>query len=390
MQEAILVLNAGSSSVKFALYDVGSSDELQLALRGALDMGDMPRLTAKAADGSLLRDTPLSGAGLQAGVGELLRWTGEELDGRKFVACGHRIVHGGTDFADPVRLTPSVTEAIAELTPLAPLHQPRSLAPICALAGLRPDLPQVGCFDTAFHRTIEPPVSRFALPRKYEAKGIRRYGFHGLSYEYIAGLLNAKSGTGQRTIVAHLGNGASLCAIIDGKSVDTTMGFSALDGLVMGTRCGSIDPGVLLHLLLEEAVGPQELQRLLYEESGLLGVSGISSDMRALEGSADVRAREAVDLFVFRVSREVAALANTLGGLDRLVFTAGIGEHSAIVRKAICKRLEWLGAAIDDAANDAHAPLINRPNASVQIRVIPTDEEIVVARHTLNVMRQLC
>jgi acetate kinase len=330
---------------------------------------------------------PITGGGTTAPVRTLVRWIEEKQHERKLVACGHRIVHGGGEFADPVRLTPPVMSALDKLAPLAPLHQPLSLSPVRALAGLRPDLLQVGCFDTAFHRTIEPLVSRYALPLEYEEKGIRRYGFHGLSYEYLAGRLAENGKTGKRTIVAHLGNGASLCAIKDGKSVDTTMGFSALDGLMMGTRCGSIDPGVLLYLLLEQHMSAEEVQHLLYEKSGLLGVSGISGDMRELETSADPRARLAIDMFAFRVSREVAALANTLGGLDCLVFTAGIGEHSAAVRGSICRSLGWLGMTIDEGANSAHAGTISALDTQVEVRVIPTDEEVMIAHHTLNLMR---
>jgi acetate kinase len=277
--------------------------------------------------------------------------------------------------------------ALDKFTPLAPLHQPLSLSPVRALAGLRPDLLQVGCFDAAFHRTIEPLVSRYALPPEYEEKGIRRYGFHGLSYEYVAGRLADEGKKDKRTIVAHLGNGASLCAIRDGRSADTTMGFSALDGLVMGTRCGSIDPGILLYLLLELHMSAEEVQHLLYEKSGLLGVSGISGDMRDLEASADPRARLAIDMFAFRASREVAALANTLGGLDCLVFTAGIGEHSAAVRGSICRHLGWLGVTIDEVANRAQAGTISASDTQVEVLVIPTDEEVMIAHHTLNLMR---
>ena len=386
MPYAILALNAGSSSVKFGLYDVEDAGGLRLVMRGTLDEGDTPRLIAKADDGSTLCDLPLAAGDPQAAVRELVRWIEEKQYDRELVACGHRIVHGGQDFADPVWLTPSAVEAIDELTPLAPLHQRRSLAPVRALTELRPELPQVGCFDTAFHHTIEPSVSRYALPLEYEARGIRRYGFHGLSYEYVAERLAEGGKASKRTIVAHLGNGASLCAIKDGRSVDTTMGFSALDGLVMGTRCGAIDPGVLLYLLLEEDMSAKEVQHLLYEKSGLLGISGISGDMRALEGSSDPRARAAIDMFVFRASREVAALVNTLGGLDCLVFTAGIGEHSTTVRAAICERLRWLGVKIDQTANNAHAGTISIQDATVEVRVIPTDEEIMVARHTLNLL----
>jgi acetate kinase len=386
MRDAILALNAGSSSVKFGLYDIEDVDDLRLVARGTLDEGNAPRLVAKAPDRETLCNVPITGGDTAAPVRTLVRWIEEKQHERKLVACGHRIVHGGGEFADPVRLTPPIMSALDKLTPLAPLHQPLSLSPVRALAGLRPDLLQVGCFDTAFHRTIEPLVSRYALPPEYEGKGIRRYGFHGLSYEYVAGRLAEKGKTDKRTIVAHLGNGASLCAIRDGRSVDTTMGFSTLDGLVMGTRCGSIDPGVLLYLLLEQHMSTEEVQHLFYEKSGLLGVSRISGDMRELEVSADPRARMAIDMFAFRASREVAALANTLGGLDCIVFTAGIGEHSAVVRGSICRRLRWLGVIIDEAANSAHAGTISAPVAQVAVQVIPTDEELMIAFHTLNLM----
>ncbi|MGN6303495.1 MAG: acetate/propionate family kinase [Mesorhizobium sp.] len=386
MRDAILALNAGSSSVKFGLYDVEGQDSLRLVARGTLDEGSAPRLVARGPDGTTLCDVPIPGGGGAAPVRTLVRWIEEKHDGRKLAACGHRIVHGGQQFADPVQLTPPVMSALDGLTPLAPLHQPRGLSPVLSLADLCPDLLQVGCFDTAFHRTIEPMVSRYALPSEYEEKGVRRYGFHGLSYEYVAACL-ADEGKEKRTIVAHLGNGASLCAIKDGRSVDTTMGFSALDGLVMGTRCGSIDPGVLLYLLLERHMSAEEVQYLLYEESGLLGVSGISADMRELETSADPRARMAIDMFAFRASREVAALANTLGGVECLAFTAGIGEHSATCRAAICERLGWLGVTVDHAANNAHAEIISLPHAQVEVRIVPTDEEITVARHTASLLR---
>jgi acetate kinase len=390
MPEAILALNAGSSSVKFGLYEIGTGDALELACRGVLDLGDRPRLTATSGDGGhpVERELPPD-AGQGAGFGALMDWIEERLGGESLVAAGHRIVHGGRRFVQPVRLTGEVVDAIETLTPLAPLHQPRSLQPIRAVARLRPQLAQVGCFDTAFHQTMDATVARIALPRRYEAEGVRRYGFHGLSYEYVAGRLAAMSPrlAAGRTIVAHLGNGASLCAMRDGRSVDTTMGFSALDGLVMGTRTGSIDPGVLLYLM-EQGVSHADLQHLLYEESGLLGVSGVSSDMRTLCESDDPHASEAVELFTFRAARETAALAATLGGLDGLVFTAGIGEHSAPVRAAICRRLGWLGVAVDEEANAGHAALISTAESAVEVRVIPTDEEIVVARHALATIRR--
>lgn len=390
MSQSILALNAGSSSVKFALYDLGLSDGQQLVSRGTLDLGDAPRLTARAADGTVQCDRQVTaGDPHGAGIGEILSLVQGELGGRKLICTGHRIVHGGNEFSKPVRLTRATIEALDRLTALAPLHQPRSLAPVRAIAAFQPDLPQIGCFDTAFHQTIDPLVRRFALPQKYEREGLRRYGFHGLSYEYIAGRLSEipPALAAKRTIVAHLGNGASLCALREGKSVDTTMGFSALDGLVMGTRCGAIDPGVLLYFLLERGMAADELQTMLYEKSGLLGVSGISGDMRTLEASSDPRAREAIELFAFRAAREAAALANTMDGLERLVFTAGIGERSSSIRKTICEKLKWLGVALDEPANDAHAEIVSRPDSKVEVRVIATDEESVIARHSRAVMQ---
>ncbi|RWO39163.1 MAG: acetate/propionate family kinase [Mesorhizobium sp.] len=389
-RQSILALNAGSSSIKFALYDLVSSQALQLVLRGTLDLGDTPILRAKAADGTVQCDRQLAiDKPRDAAIGEMLNWVQGEIGERNLICAGHRIVHGGSEFIEPVRLTPDIIDAIDRLTPLAPLHQPRSLAPVRAIAALQPDLPQVGCFDTAFHQTIDPLVRRFALPRQYEGQGLRRYGFHGLSYEYIAGRLSGISPTlaAKRTIVAHLGNGASLCALQQGKSIDTTMGFSALDGLVMGTRCGAIDPGVLLYFLLERGIAAEELQTMLYEKSGLLGVSGISGDMRTLEASNDPRAQEAMALFAFRAAREAAALANTMGGLECLVFTAGIGERSASIRKAICEKLTWLGVVLEERANDIHAEIISRPESKVEVRVIATDEESVVARLSRKVMQ---
>ncbi|RWO83396.1 acetate/propionate family kinase [Mesorhizobium sp.] len=390
MRQSILALNAGSSSIKFALYDLVSSQALQLVSRGTLDLGDIPTLRAKAADGTVQCDRQLAtDRPRDAAVGEMLNWVQGEIGERNLLCAGHRIVHGGSEFIEPVRLTPDIIDAIDRLTPLVPLHQPRSLAPVRAIAALQPDLPQVGCFDTAFHQTIDPLVRRFALPRQYEGQGLRRYGFHGLSYEYIAGRLSGISPTlaAKRTIVAHLGNGASLCALQQGKSIDTTMGFSALDGLVMGTRCGAIDPGVLLYFLLERGIAAEELQTMLYEKSGLLGVSGISGDMRTLEASNDPRAQEAMALFAFRAAKEAAALANTMGGLECLVFTAGIGERSASIRKAICEKLTWLGVVLEERANDLHAEIISRPESKVEVRVIATNEESVVARHSRKVMQ---
>ena len=386
MGDTVLALNAGSSSIKFGVYDIDEAGQPVTLARGSLETSKSPRLVAKSADGKPFVDRSVHSEGLHAGIDALLAWLEQAFGKRRLVACGHRIVHGGMSFSDPVLLTLPVLGALESLTPLAPLHQPRSIAPIRALTALRPQLKQVGCFDTAFHHTIEPPASRFALPRKYEERGIRRFGFHGLSYEYIAARLDQQGKGDRRTVVAHLGNGASLCAMQHGRSLDTTMGFSVLDGLVMGTRCGAIDPGVLLYLLQNDGMTPDQLQSLLYQESGLLGVSGLSGDMRDLERSKDVHAREAMELFVFRAAREVVALANSMAGLDCLVFTAGIGENSAAIRKAICDRLSWLGVSIDDAWNLRSDPVVSHPDSAVEIRVMPTDEEVVIARHTLAAM----
>jgi len=304
-------------------------------------------------------------------------------------AAGHRIVHGGPDHSGPVELTDDVYAKLEALTPLAPLHQPRCLAPIRTLSAIRPALTQIACFDTAFHHGLAPPASRFAIPRRYEQQGIRRYGFHGLSFEYVAGRLAgiAPQLVARRTVIAHLGNGASLCALRNGRSVDTTMGLTPLDGLVMGTRSGTIDPGVLLYLQLHERMSVEDIQHLLYHESGLLGVSGLSADMRTLLASREAAAREAVDLFVFRAAQEIAMMATTLAGLDCLVFTGGIGEHAKEIRSAIGERLAWLGVHIDAVANDEGRERIGDGDSPVEVFVIPTNEELAIARHCAEVLR---
>jgi len=382
---AVLTLNAGSSSLKFGLYEPGDGD-VSLILKGQIDGIDaVPRLEAVDASGRALAERGWAGQpGHDAVLGDLLDWLDQHLGGRKLGAAGHRIVHGGQRFSAPARLTPEVTEALRTLTPLAPLHQPLGLAPVDALARLRPELSQIACFDTAFHAGLAPPVSRYAIPAGYEEKGIRRYGFHGLSYEFIARRLGELDPglPAKKTVVAHLGNGASLCAMQDGRSRDTTMGFSALDGLVMGTRPGAIDPGVLLYLLKHDRMSPDALEDMLYHRSGLLGVSGISGDVRTLLASAAPRAREALDLFAFRAARETAGLATTMGGLDLLVFTGGIGEHAAPIRAMIAERLAWLGMAIDPDANASGAPRIDAAGSAIEVRIVPTDEEVTIARHT--------
>jgi len=390
MPDAILILNAGSSSMKFGLYEIRGPDEPGLLSRGMIaEIDGTPHFTAKNVAGTMLVDEHWQERGKDI-VTHLIGWVEKHLAGEALVAAGHRIVHGGRDFIEPVRLTTNDVQALDALTPLAPLHQPGSLAPIRALAALRPNLTQIGCFDTAFHHDLKPPVSRFALPRKYEMSGIRRYGFHGLSYEFIAHRLRkiSKDLAARRTVVAHLGNGCSLCAMRDGKSVDTTMGFTALDGLMMGTRCGAIDPGILLYLQQTHAMSVNEIEHLLYNESGLLGVSGLSSDMRTLLARKDPHAAEAVELFVFRLAREICAMANTLGGIECLVFTGGIGEHAQEVRAMTCDRLGWLGVELDTQANEAGNDCIGAKASRVDIRIIPTDEEMTIARHVLTMIER--
>jgi acetate kinase len=306
------------------------------------------------------------------------------------LGVGHRVVHGGVEFAAPVRVTPAVLAKLEALCPLAPLHQPHNLAGIHAVAAVQPDLPQVACFDTAFHRGHPELADWYALPRAFYDDGIRRYGFHGLSYEYIASVLPevAPAIAEGRVVVAHLGSGASMCAIQAGRSQDSTMGFTALDGLLMGTRCGALDPGVVRHLLRAYGMDADAIERMLYQECGLKGVSGISNDMRTLLASADPRAAYTVDLFVWRICRELGALAAVLGGLDGVVFTAGIGERSAEIRARVCARAAWLGIALDDQANQVGGPRISTAASAVAVYAIPTDEEQMIARHTLALLRR--
>jgi acetate kinase len=389
--EAVLVLNSGSSSIKFGLFEI-SAAEPALLCKGLLDEHEAkPRLVVKGAAGEDLfekrRDeTDADGGHLFADV---LAFIDDRFGQDSLRAAGHRIVHGGPDHSGPVELTDDVYAKLEALTPLAPLHQPRCLAPIRTLSAIRPALTQIACFDTAFHHGLAPPASRFAIPRRYEQQGIRRYGFHGLSFEYVAGRLAgiAPELVARRTVIAHLGNGASLCALRNGRSVDTTMGLTPLDGLVMGTRSGTIDPGVLLYLQQHERMSVEDVQHLLYHESGLLGVSGLSADMRTLLASREAAAWEAVDLFVFRAAQEIAMMATTLGGLDCLVFTGGIGEHAKEIRSAIGERLAWLGVRIDAVANDEGRERIGDGDSPVEVFVIPTNEELAIARHCAEVLR---
>jgi len=385
MSDSVLVLNAGSSSIKFGLFDIAPS-EPELQCKGLLDEQEkVPRIVVSDASGRQLFEKRRASGTLEDNglFGDIFAWIEDYLDGGRLAAVGHRIVHGGREFYGPVVIAGQTLAALEALTPLAPLHQPRCLAPVRAVQSLQPELTQIACFDTAFHHRLAPPVSRFAIPRQFEQRGIRRYGFHGLSFEYVASRLAAiaPQWADKRVVVAHLGNGASLCALRKGDSVDTTMGLTPLDGLVMGTRCGTIDPGVLLYLMQEEKMSVDDVQHLLYERSGLLGVSGVSADMRALLASQDPAAREAVDLFTFRVAAEVAVMANTLAGLDGLVFTGGIGEHAPEIRQRVCDRLSWLGVSIDAAANAQGAQRIVAKGSPVDVLVIPTNEEVSIARH---------
>lgn len=391
MTASVLVLNSGSSSIKFGLFDIAAT-EPALLCKGLLDEHEAkPRLVVKSPAGGDLFETQREASDADSGhlFAEVLGFIEERFADHRLRAVGHRIVHGGPDYSGPVTLTDEVDAKLEALTPLAPLHQPRCLAPVRTIRAMKPDLAQIACFDTAFHHSMAPPASRFALPRRYEERGIRRYGFHGLSFEYVAGRLAkiAPQFIAKRTVIAHLGNGASLCALRDGRSVDTTMGLTPLDGLVMGTRSGTIDPGVLLYLQQHERMPVEDVQHLLYHQSGLLGVSGISADMRTLLASGEAAAREAVDLFVFRAAQQVAVMATTLGGLDCLVFTGGIGEHAKEIRAAIGERLGWLGVHIDAGANDAARERISSSGSTVNVFVIPTNEELTIARHCAAVLR---
>ncbi len=392
MADAVLTINAGSSSLKFAVYHIAAGGQPGLAARGQIEgIGSAPHFAAVDAAGNGLVDRRFPDD-RSAGHAEFFRvlggWLRENFADTEMIGVGHRVVHGGVDYAQPVRVDPVVIEKLTALVPLAPLHQPHNLAGIRALAALRPELPQVACFDTAFHRAHPEVADWFALPRRFYDEGIRRYGFHGLSYEFIARALPevAPAIADGRVVVAHLGSGASMCAMQGGRSIDSTMGLTALDGLPMGTRCGALDPGVVLHLLRAHGLDADAIERLLYHECGLLGVSGISNDMRDLLASADPRAAQAIELFVWRIGRELGALSATLGGLDGLVFTAGIGERSAEIRARVCARAGWLGIELDDAANRAGGPKISGATSRVAVYAIPTDEEQMIARHTLAVL----
>ncbi|HWK97944.1 MAG TPA: acetate/propionate family kinase [Pseudolabrys sp.] len=383
MTRAILILNAGSSSLKFAIYpEAGTAATYHGEIEG---IGHAARMTAHDAGGALLTHSAIGAlASHNDALAVLLEWIKTQCGDIALAAAGHRIVHGGREFTRPALLTPDVVAKLEALTSLAPLHQPHNLAPVKALAAQQPDLPQIGCFDTEFHATQPAVATAFALPRALTDKGLRRYGFHGLSYEYIASILPDHLGekADGKVVIAHLGQGASMCAMQGRKSIATTMGFSTLDGLMMGTRCGALDPGVLLYLLDREGMSPDEVSRLLYDQSGLLGVSGISNDMRELLASMDARAAEAVELFVYRIVRELGSLVAALQGLDAIVFTGGIGQNAPDIRARVCKQAAYLGIKLDDTANRGGAHRISQDDSTIAVLTLKTNEEYTIARHT--------
>ena len=391
--KAVLVINAGSSSLKFALFATEPALAATPALSGQIEgIGATPTLSARDTAGVRYQE-PVATAGGQTeqhrdALNHLFSWLTAHNPALDIVAAGHRIVHGGELYSAPVRLNEFVLRDLDGFVPLAPLHQPHNLRAVRAVAALMPDIAQVGCFDTAFHRTQPALAQAFALPRAITAEGVKRYGFHGLSYDYVARQLPEVIGerASGAVLIAHLGNGASMCALRDGKSVASTMGFTAVEGLMMGTRTGSLDPGVLLYLMEQKRMDAKALTNLLYKESGLLGVSGISQDMRTLLASDAREAREAVDLFCYRIAREVGSLAAAAGGLDALVFTGGIGEHAAPVRERVARLCGWLGVEIDAEANAAHAQRIDTAESRVAVAVVPTNEERMIARYTTEML----
>lgn len=386
--DTILVVNAGSSSVKFQVFAVEGEGRLKRQIKGQMDgIGSRPRLRASGADGNTIADRayPIESVpDVPSAMAVAGAWLREENNINP-VAVGHRVVHGGPDHSRPVLIDHGVVGRLERYVSLAPLHQPHNLAPIRTILTNFPALPQVACFDTAFHRDHDALADHYAIPYQLHAEGVRRYGFHGLSYEYIARRLPqvAPDIAGGRVIVAHLGSGASMCAMKNGKSVESTMGFTALDGLAMGTRPGQLDPGVVLYLLSEKGMPASKVQDFLYRECGLKGLSGVSNDMRELQTSTDPRAKFAVDYFVYRVGLNAGMLAAALQGLDAFVFTAGIGENSSSIRALIAERLGWLGVTIDPAENDKHSGKISRSDSKIPVYVVPTDEELMIAQHTL-------
>lgn len=389
MSGSIAVINAGSSSIKFALY--GAATDGPALYRGQVEgIGVTPHLTVRNARGETVDDRTWTAAGFDhAAATQQILETGVRLaEGRRALGIGHRVVHGGLRYDAPARLNEDVLSALAELIPLAPLHQPHNLAPIRAIFQAAPHLPQVACFDTAFHRSQPPVAQAFAIPRWLSDSGVRRYGFHGLSYEYLTGRLRevCPELAAGRVVMAHLGNGASLCAVHDGRSVASTMGFTAADGLMMGTRCGALDPGVILHLMTAYQMDAGKIEDMIYRQSGLLGVSGISSDMRALRASTEPAAREAIALFVHRIVREIGSMTAALGGIDALVFAGGIGENDPATRAEVVEGCRWTGMQLDPYRNAHCDGLISADGSRVAVRVIPTDEERLIAGHTREVL----
>jgi acetate kinase len=387
MADAIVVVNAGSSSIKFSLF-ANRGRDLELEVRGQAEgIYTAPHFVAKKRDGAIVAEQSWPDGtklGHDGALDHMVAFLRGQLAGDHLMGVGHRVVHGGPDYAGPVLVNAGVVASLDKLVPLAPLHQPHNVAPMRRLLDRAPELSQVACFDTSFHRTNPEVAQRFALPENLHNAGVRRYGFHGLSYEYIASVLptfDDKAASG-KTVAMHLGNGASMCAMAAGRSVTSTMGFTALDGLPMGTRSGSLDPAVILYLMDQCQMDARAIEKLLYYESGVLGVSGISSDMRVLLASSDPRAKLAIDLFCYHIQRELGSLSAALGGLDALVFTAGIGENSAAIRERVCRDAAWLGVDIDAAANRAKGPRISTPASRVSAWCIPTNEELMIARHT--------
>jgi acetate kinase len=391
MADAIAVLKAGTSSFKFSLFAEGAQGIALLSRGKAEGLYTSPRFVAKDETGATIDEKSWgesASLGHAGALDYLVAFLRQRLTALRLVGVGHRVVHGGLEYTLPVRVDAAVLAALEKYVPRAPLHQPHNLAPIRALLERLPHLPQIACFDTGFHRSQPQVAQAFALPKSITDRGVIRYGFHGLSYEFIAGVLpehDSRAAAG-KVVVLHLGNGSSMCAIEGGRSVASTMGFTAADGLPMGTRCGNLDPGVVLYLMDELAMDARAIEKLIYQQSGLLGVSGISSDMRTLEASREPGAKAAIDLYVYRIGRELGSLAAALGGLDAIVFTAGIGENSRSLRERVCREAAWLGIELDAEANQHNAGRISTAASRVSAWVIPTNEELMIARHTRNVL----
>jgi acetate kinase len=393
MTETILVVNAGSSSIKFQLFDVGAYDQLKRRLRGQIEgVGTRPRLVANVEGKTLVEETwpKAEVSDVPAALDKVITFLRKQIGGSLPAAVGHRVVHGGPDYSEPIVITDEVVRRLERFVPLAPLHQPNNLAPIRVILERQPRMLQVACFDTAFHRGHPEVADRYAVPDPLYEEGVRRYGFHGLSYEYISRRLGeiAPETAKGRVVVAHLGSGASMCALVEGKSVESTMGFTALDGLPMGTRPGQLDAGIVLYLLSEKRMNAKAIERLLYNDCGLKGLSGISNDVRELLPSAEPRAKLALEYFVYRIVLFTGMLTAAMGGIDAFVFTAGIGENAPAIREAVVRRLSWLGLELASQANAKGEQMISRKRSRVACYVIPTDEELMIASHTLQALRE--